>query len=208
MLCVALVDCSINENCYVVDWGWSILPAFFIPIADIWHPPLGICYPRQKIVNAQGLPLGGGGCIGTAEIDWCITSKLPNKTVKSCPLLASFCRMKSLIKLNLQCWHPYLFCGFSGKFSKEAKNRKFQTKGEEETRSRAICTRKELCGGREKDSTPRVFSWVNCTVYPGIKLQTPGLVKKRSKLKVWDNEKNQDCNDYGYQPMASLTIEK
>ena len=61
MLYVALIDCSINENCYVVDCGWSILPAFFIPIADIWHPTLGICYPRQKIVNAQGLPLGGGG---------------------------------------------------------------------------------------------------------------------------------------------------
>ena len=153
-----------------------------IPIADIWHPLLGICYPRQKIVNAQGLPLGSGGWggMGAAGIDWCIsllTSKLPNKTVKSCPLLASFYRMKSLIKLNLQCWHPYLFCCFRGKCSKEAKNRKFQTKGEEETRSRAICTRKELCGGGEKDSTPRVFSRVNCTVYPCIKLQTPGLVK-------------------------------
>ena len=31
-----------------------------IPIADIWHPPLGICYTRQKIVNAQDLPLGRG----------------------------------------------------------------------------------------------------------------------------------------------------
>ena len=75
-----------------------------IPIADIWHPPLGICYPRQKIVNAQGLPLGRGeGGMGAAGIDWCIsllTSKLPNKTVKSCPLLASFYRMKSLIKLK------------------------------------------------------------------------------------------------------------
>ena len=75
-----------------------------IPIADIWHPPLGICYPRQNIVNAQGLPLGRGeGGMGTAGIDWCIsllTSKLPNKTVKSCPLLASFYRMKSLIKLK------------------------------------------------------------------------------------------------------------
>ena len=75
-----------------------------IPIADIWHPPLGICYPRQKIVNAQGLPLGRGeGGMGAAGIDWCIsllTSKLPNKSVKSCPLLASFYRMKSLIKLK------------------------------------------------------------------------------------------------------------
>lgn len=184
-------------------------PLFSSPLLTFGTHPWEFAIQDKKLWMPRAYPWeGGGGCIGTAEIDWCITSKLPNKTVKSCPLLASFCRMKSLIKLNLQCWHPYLFCGFSGKFSKEAKNRKFQTKGEEETRSRAICTRKELCGGREKDSTPRVFSWVNCTVYPGIKLQTPGLVKKRSKLKVWDNEKNQDCNDYGYQPMASLTIEK
>ena len=181
MLYVALIDCSINENCRILDCGWSILPTFFIPIADILHPPLGICYPRQKNCQCPGFTLGEGGWgMGAAGIDWCIsllTSKLPNKTVKSCPLLASFYRMKSLIKLNLQCWHPYLFCCFRGKCSKEAKNRKFQTKGEEETRSRAISTRKELCGGREKDSTPRVFSWVNCTVYQGIKLQTHGLVK-------------------------------
>ena len=164
MLYVALIDCSINDP-------------------HCWHlaPTLGNLLYKTKNCECPGLTLGEGvGGMGAAGIDWCIsllTSKLPNKTVKSCPLLASFYRTKSLIKRNLQYWHPYLFCCFRGKCSKEAKNRKFQTKGEEETRSRTICTRKELCGGREKDSTPRVFSGVNCTVYPCIKLQTPGLVK-------------------------------
>lgn len=162
--------------------GRVFCPLFSSPLLTFGTHPWEFAIRDKKLWMPRAHPWGRGGwCMVTAEIDWCIsllTSKLPNKTVKSCPLLASFCRMKSLIQLNLQCWHPYLFCGFSGKFSKEAKNRKFQTKGEEETRSRAICTRKELCGGREKDSTPRVFSWVNCTVYPGIKLQTPGLVEK------------------------------
>ena len=161
---MALIDCSINDP-------------------HCWHlaPTLGNLLYKTKNCECPGLTLGEGvGGMGAAGIDWCIsllTSKSPNKSVKSCPLLASFYRTKSLIKRNLQYWHPYLFCCFRGKCSKEAKNRKFQTKGEEETRSRAICTRKELCGGREKDSTPRVFSGVNCTVYPCIKLQTPGLVK-------------------------------
>lgn len=183
MLYVALID-RFYQWKRLHCWLWAeYFARFFHP--HCWHLALtlGNLLSETKNCECPGLTLGGGGggCMVTAEIDWCIsllTSKLPNKTVKSCPLLASFCRMKSLIQLNLQCWHPYLFCGFSGKFSKEAKNGKFQTKGEEETRSRAICTRKELCGGREKDSTPRVFSWVNCTVYPGIKLQTPGLVEK------------------------------
>ena len=37
-----------------------------------FSPPMGICHPTQKNANARGSARGGGG-LGAAGIDWCIT---------------------------------------------------------------------------------------------------------------------------------------
>ena len=60
----ALFDCAINEKCCNVDWGQGICPLFSLP----WESAI----QRKKNTNARGSARGGGG-LGAAGIDWCIT---------------------------------------------------------------------------------------------------------------------------------------
>ena len=75
---MALLDCAIDKKCCTVDGGRGICPLFS-------SPPRGICqlkspHPREfaiqgkkKMLIPGGQP-GGGGGLGAAGIDWCITS--------------------------------------------------------------------------------------------------------------------------------------
>ena len=67
MFKIALLDC--------VDGGWGICPFFCVPkpgdLTAQQSQPLGICYPRQKMLMPGGKLRGGveGGGLGAAGID-------------------------------------------------------------------------------------------------------------------------------------------
>ena len=92
MIEMALFDCAINEKCCNVDGGRGICPLFSFPPWGIWqlkspHPGNLPCKVKKKMLLPGVSPRGrGGGVVGAAGIDWCISImqqalKLGSKTL-------------------------------------------------------------------------------------------------------------------------------
>ena len=79
MFKMALLDCEINEKCCSVDGERGICPLFASPPQGIWqfkspHPrEFAIQGKKKKMLTHGGHP-GGGGELGVAGIDLCITA--------------------------------------------------------------------------------------------------------------------------------------
>ena len=79
MLKMALFDCAIYGKCCSVDGGRGICPLFSSPPRGIWQlkspHPREFAIQGQKNANTRGSAREkGGGALGAAGIDWCITA--------------------------------------------------------------------------------------------------------------------------------------